>query len=118
MSETTLKRSPIYRSFSVTAILADGLNSTEAIACESYTEGTFQIVHATHTDTSTWELQVSLDGGTNWDTIAGSSITTSGAAGSTAIHYDSLPVGLIRLTVTEADANVASTLTLYAGLRR
>jgi|6_EtaG_2_1085325.scaffolds.fasta_scaffold07631_3 subtilisin family serine protease len=101
-----------FRRISATAVSANGLNSGDAIAVSDTTRGTFQVVHATHDDTSTWEIQSSVDG-TNYDTVTGTSTTTAGASGSASLIFDNIPGAFIRLTVTEADGNAASTLIVH-----
>jgi hypothetical protein len=95
------------------ALAASGTNSSEDLNVAEFLHGTFQFVWASHDDTSTAELQISLDDGSNYDTITGSSFTTTGVSGSSGLQIENLPGGLIRLSVTEADANAGATITAY-----
>ena len=99
--------------YSLVAVEADGTNNSETIDLSTFHGVSIQVLHASHDDTSTWELQVSQDGGTTWDTLTGSSTTTSSAAGSHTISIDPYPYGILRLAVTEADGNAAATLTAH-----
>lgn len=100
--------------FSETAINANGLNSSSAFPAGPYSSGSFQVVWSSHSDTSTFELQMSNDGGANWDTVQLSSFTTSGASGSTTFVFDThLPGSLMRVSVTEADGNASARLAVY-----
>ena len=96
------------------ALDASGLNSSDAFDVSSFNMGAFQIVWSGHSDTSTFRLEMSLDFGTTYDLIAGSSQTTSGASGSvTLLFNDHLPGGLIRARVTEVDGAAGARLNIY-----
>ena len=82
---------------------ATGLNSTPSVSCERYSSMHIQVVWADHADTSDFEIQSSIDG-TNWDTVTGSSTTTSGADGSESIVINPNAFKSVRVTVTEVDA--------------
>ena len=103
---------------SVTAVSADStLDESESIDLAPYTQATVQVVWAAHSDTSTFNLETSIDD-VNWDTISGTNKTTSGTSGSTTIHLSSVPGRKIKLVITDADANAASTLTPYIMMRK
>jgi len=100
------------------AVAANSTNSSEAFDVSTWDQGTFQVVHAAHSDTSSWKLQGSNNGGSNWDDISGQSGTTISAAGSQSTTMVDLPHQLIRLTITEADGGATSTLTItFVGKR-
>lgn len=100
-----------------TAIDASGTNSSDAIDVSGYANGSIQMIHASHAaDTSTWEVQSSNDG-TNWDTVAGTSTTNTGASGSDTIVLNPLGVRQIRITITEA-SQATATLTPYVVLNK
>ena len=113
MALTLISQNKQHEKVSAPAVDASGANSSEAFDATAWKSLTVQVVHASHSDTSTWELQSSSDGGTNYDTIASSSTTTSGASGSSGVHIDDCPNALVRVTVTETDANGSATLTPY-----
>ena len=96
------------------AVDASGLNSSDAFDVSTFNMGAFQVVWSNHSDTSVFKLEMSLDGGSNYDLISGSSQETSGASGSvTLLFNDHLPGGRIRLTVTATDANASARLNVY-----
>lgn len=99
-----------------TAIDASGSNSSSNLRLGRFNTASIQIVHSSHSDTSTWAVQESIDNGTTWDTILDSSTTTSGASGSYTLHITDLVGDMIRITVTETDANGSATLTPYVKL--
>ena len=113
MALTLISQDHKHQKMSATAVDASGTNSSDAFDATAFKTLTVQVVHASHSDTSTWELQSSADGGSNYDTIADTSTTTSGASGSAGVHLVEAPNALIRLTVTETDANGSATLTPY-----
>lgn len=90
-------------------ISANGLNSSNNYQLNRYTSVSFQFVWSDHSDTSTFELQSSLNG-TDFDTVVGSPITTSGAAGSGTLFFQNCPFKYLRMTITEIDANVDSNI--------
>lgn len=94
----------------LTAVNASGTNSSEVVELAAHQQLSVQVVHASHDDTSTWEIQVSNDN-SNWDTLTGSSTTTSGASGSASVDVDPWHYQYGRITVTEADGNASATLT-------
>lgn len=102
-----------YITYSATAVAATGANSSDSFPAAPFTQGTFQIVWAGHNlvNGSTFELQSSVNG-TNWDTISGSSVSSSGTTGSTSIDFSSLPGDVIRVTLTNTSI-AGSTITPY-----
>lgn len=118
MTITSLAKGPNYKRISITAVDASSTNSSETVQVSDMSEVTFQVVWASHDDTSTFAIQSSQNGGSNWDTISGTSTTTSGASGSATIVVTTMPGGLARITVTEADGNAGATLTPYITMRR
>ena len=103
--------------WSHTAIEADGTNNTDELEVASYNVITVQSVHASHDDTSTVTLQNTEDG-TNFDSVSGATITTSGASGSGSIVVSPTNFRTIRLRITETDGNASATQTLYVTGRK
>lgn len=97
------------------AIDASGTNSSAELRIGRFKSATIQTVWAGHGTTSTFEVQETVDG-TNWDTISGSSQTTSGTSGSSSIHLSDIMGDKIRITVTSADGGANPTLTPYIKL--
>lgn len=98
--------------YSHSAIAANGTNSTDWLDVAAFTRLSVQVVHAAHSDTSTWRIESNNDA-TNADAISGTSTTTSGASGSATLQINDLTVRQIRMTVTETDAGATSTLKPY-----
>lgn len=98
--------------FSHSAIAANAANSSDAIDVSGHKTISIQVVHASHSDTSTWSVQSTQDA-TNWDTITGTSTVTSGASGSATLVIHPCSFRQVRLTITETDAGASSTLTPY-----
>jgi len=86
--------------------------SSDSFPIDRYAAGNVQVIWADHTNTSTFELQVTSDG-TNWDTISGSSTVTSGVSGSATLDLTSLPGSLLRVTITGTNGDADATLTPY-----
>lgn len=103
--------------WSHSAIEADGTNSTDALDVGAFQQLDLQVVHASHSDTSSYATDWSNDAGTTYERIS-TVITTSGASGSTSRTIDGMPGRLFRVTVTETDANADATLTVYVTLKR
>jgi hypothetical protein len=103
--------------YQLTAVDASGTNNSEAIDLAAFQQVSVQVVHASHDDTSTWELQVSNDG-TNYDTLTGSSTTTASASGSASVEVEPWQYRLLRVSVTEADGNASATLTPHIVAKR
>ena len=111
MALTVITKGPNHNQLKAASVAANGLNTSDVFPTAPYTTGSFQVVWASHDDSSTFELQMSDNGGDNWDTIPGTSKSTNGASGSMSIVFnDSLPAAQIRLKVTEADGNSGATL--------
>jgi len=110
---TLVESGPNFDRFQLVAVDSSGLNSSEVINLIFYERASVQVVHASHSDSSDWELQVSNDGGTNWDTLTGSTNTTVGAAGSQSVDISLYAFARIRLLVTEVDLNASATLTPF-----
>jgi len=92
---------------------AHGTNSGATIHCNNYPDiVSVQIVWSTHTGTSTFVLQTS-NNGSNWDTVAGTSTTTSGVSGSTTLLISPNIFKYLRLTITAADSNVNASYAVY-----
>lgn len=82
---------------------ATGANSTDPFWVGGYGSATFQTVHAAHTAGVTiYEWQSSNDK-VNWNTILGSSHTTSSASGSAQDSFTDFGAW-VRLTITTANA--------------
>lgn len=114
MALTSLDNSGNHARFTTTAVAANGLNSSDAFSVGPYSAGTIQVVWANHSDNSTFQLEVSNDDGAHWDSLPGSSVTTSGASGSASLVFnDHLPGHFLRVTLTEADGSGSATLTPY-----
>lgn len=93
------------------ALDATGTTASDSIDVSAYNNGTYQVVWAGISGTATYELQVSLDG-THFDTVTGTSSSTSGATGSASESFtDVIPGGLLRLKITSPAA--AGTLSFY-----
>ena len=112
MPWTTDESGNRFERYSHSAVAANATNNSDAISIAAFSAVSIQVVHASHSDTSTWALQSSNDA-TNWDTISGSSTTTSGASGSATLVISPVVFRQIRLTITETDAGASSTLTPY-----
>lgn len=115
---TRLGNNIYYVRYSGAAVSAKTTASSDSFPTDTFVTGSFQVVWADHTSggsatTSTFELQSSTNGGSNWDTIASTSTTTSGVSGSETIDLSTLPGSLIRVTVTGTSAGTAPTLTPY-----
>lgn len=95
-------------------IAATGTNSSDVFPSGAFRQGTFQVVWASITGTATFELQTS-NNNSNWDTVVGTSSTTSGAAGSTSINSAALPGAYCRVKITSAAG--AGTLDVSACLK-
>lgn len=116
MAVTEILKSLNFVEANTATVDATGLNSSDSFDTSSYAHGTFQVIWAGITGTATFEVQVSMDR-TNYDTIASTSTTTSGAAGSGSIVFQNhLPGGLLRITITSAAG--AGTLQAYAVMKR
>jgi len=103
-----------YIRISTDAIDATGNNSSDQMIISTFESLSVQVVHTGFAaTTATWEIQTSNDGGTSWDTITGSSTTTSGASGSETLALTDIPFERIRVTITSASAATAPTLTPY-----
>ena len=107
-----------YVRYSLDSVAANGTNSSEAIDLSDFQELSVQVIHAAHDDTSTFALQMSNDGGSNYETISGTSTTTSGAAGSDVIQVNDWGGSLLRFTITEADGAATSTLVAWITAKR
>lgn len=83
------------------AITASGLNASESFPIGPFIHLSAQAVWASITGTAIFELQSTCDG-TNWDTIPGTSASTSGAAGSTTIRVADCPGNYVRVKITSA----------------
>lgn len=99
-----------HSSFQDESIDASGTNSSGTIDVDSHLQASFQVVWSGMTGTATYELQSSEDG-TNFDQVAGTSATTSGAAGSASDTVATMPGRKTRLTITSAAT--AGTLKFY-----
>lgn len=85
-------------------ISASATSASDSIDASSFNNGGYQIIWAGMTGTATYEIQQSLNG-TNWDTVSGTSATTSGASGSASATFtDTIPGGLLRFKITSAAA--------------
>lgn len=98
--------------YSHSAVAANATNNSDALDVVGHKTIAVQVVHASHSDTSTWIIQSTLDG-TNWDTVSGATATTAGAAGSGGVVIHPCAFRQIRLRVTETDANASATLTPF-----
>lgn len=112
MSVTVITSGEYHTVRSISSVAANATSSSEAIDVTPFVSCAVQVVWASHSDTSTFAIQTSIDG-TNFNTISGSSTTTSGASGAATIAISNCPGRYIRFTITEADANASSTLTMY-----
>lgn len=97
---------------SLTALAANGTNTSESVDVGIYQVISMQMVHASHDDTSSYKWQVSNDG-TNFDDLSGATGTTASASGSSSIDVEPWAYRFIRFVITDADANAASTLTAH-----
>ena len=95
-----------------TAIAAALSTLTDAIDVAAYDIINFQTVWAAHADTSTLQLQASIDL-TNWDNVTGSAVTTAAAAGSNFAITQPTLFRQIRFRVSEADGAAAATHTVF-----
>lgn len=103
------------RLYTASLALASTSNTSDEIIVSDMFQGTFQFIWATATDTGSVAIQSSLDG-TNWDTVSGTTVTTSGASGSASLYLSQLPGNRLRVKVTEADA--AGTMVIWFEGRR
>lgn len=117
MPWTLQNQSKNHQRWSHSAIEADALSSTDALAIGAFQQLDVQVLHASHSDTSSYATDWSNDGGTTWER-AGAVITTSGASGSSSRSIDGVPGGLFRLTVTETDGGASATLTAHVTLKK
>lgn len=109
----TLNQSaPTFSRYTLDSVAADGTNTSESINLSGFQSISVQVIHANHSDTSTFALQQSVDG-TNWDTISGSSTVTASAAGTDTIDISEWASRLLRFTITEADGGATSTLVAH-----
>lgn len=113
---TLSTQSPLHQRWTGDSVAANGANSSTSLDCSPFMQLDIQVLHASHSDTSTYALDWSNDGGTTWERVT--TQTTSGASGSTSISVDGMPGGLFRITVTETDANGSATLTPYVTLKK
>jgi hypothetical protein len=110
--------SQVYKRLKLDAVSAVINNVSSAVDTCAYIHGEVQVVHANHNNESVWQLEVSLDGGINYDAIANSDNTTSAAGGSCSVRFDRyLPGGMMRVKVVQGDTNADATLTPYIILK-
>lgn len=98
--------------YSHTAVAANGTNSSDWLDVGAFNRFSVQVVHANHTDTSSWRIQTNNDA-TNADNLSGATGTTAAAAGSATIQINDLTVRQLRLNISEADGSATSTLTPF-----
>jgi hypothetical protein len=91
---TLIKENSIYKWIQLDSFLATLNNASEIIDTSAYVQGDVQVLWSGNTDTSTFEVQHTLDNSfTLWDTVAGTSTTTSGGSGSAMFRFENMMPG-------------------------
>lgn len=112
MAITLLRAENGFKHYKTDALDLSGTNQSDSIDVFKALGGSWQIVWDTVVGTADVEIQVSHDGGTNWDTISGSNFTTSGAGGSQGNTQTQLAGAMLRLACTSAATSGNATLYL------
>lgn len=114
MAVELVNQSPNHQHYRELSLDATTTTASTGIDTSPWTSASYQIVWSGITaGVATYEIQSSLDGGTSWDAVTGSSDVTAGAAGSASeVFGGNLPGGLLRLKIT-ATTGTAGVLNFY-----
>lgn len=114
MALELVNQSQAHQHYRDLAIDATTTSSGSNIDVGPWPHGCYQVIWSgIAAGAATYEIQVSLDGGVTFDTVTGTSSSTSGAAGSASESFTNvMPGGLLRLKIT-ATTGTAGTIDFY-----
>lgn len=116
---SVIRSLPNFSEYQLASQSAASATSSDTLDVANFLCVNFAVTWAAHSDTSTFVVQASPSGAAStWETVAGTSKTTSSAAGVTNVAVCPSPYSYLKLLVTETDGGGSSTLTAKATAKK
>lgn len=116
---TVVRSLPGFSEYTLASQSAASATSSDVLDVATFLCVNFAVTWAAHSDTSSFVIQASQTGAAStWETIAGTTKTTSGAAGVTNVAVCPSPYSYMKILVTETDGGGSSTLVAKATAKK